>query len=333
MIKIDEIRQLHIEPSSLCNARCPLCPRSLWGYPHNQGYRETSLSLELVQRRLTPQLISQLDSILFNGNFGDFTANLEILEIIGHIKSIKPGIFILTSTNGSARSRDFWQQLGKFPNIEVEFCLDGLEDTHHLYRQDTSWQRIIDNAAAYISSGGAATWKMIRFDHNQHQTDDCRQLSRRLGFSKFVQTDHGRNSGPSFNRDGSLSHNMGGYEGFKSAESALSWLESDPHFDLPAIKQGTIGCKAKKSNSIYISADGKVYPCCWLGFSPETYDKNYLGLFNKQIKSLVNNNDLHHNSLEECLEWFENVEESWNKHSYSQGRLMQCEVNCGRCKQ
>jgi hypothetical protein len=126
---------------------------------------------------------------------------------------------------------------------------------------------------------------------------------------------------------------MGGYEGFKSAESALSWLESDPHFDLPAIKQGTIGCKARKANSIYISADGKVYPCCWLGFSPETYDKNWLGLFNKQLKPLVNKNDLHDNSLEECLEWFENVEESWNKHSYSQGRLMQCEMNCGGCKQ
>ena len=70
-----------MEFSSLCNARCPQCPRNLFGYPFNMGYVETNLTLELVKKSFTPQFISQVDAVLVNGNLGDFTSNLESLDI------------------------------------------------------------------------------------------------------------------------------------------------------------------------------------------------------------------------------------------------------------
>lgn len=333
MLIATEITSLHIEPSSICNARCPLCPRNLWGYPHNCGYVETSLSLALVEKSLSPSFLQQIDNVLFNGNFGDFTANLEIVDIIRYLKSCNTKMSILVSTNGSARSRDFWQELGTIPDLTIEFCLDGLADTHHLYRQDTSWHKIIDNAKTFIAAGGKATWKMIKFDHNLHQQEACEQMSKELGFKRFLVTDYGRDVGPSFNRDGTLSHTLGEYEGFRNANEALSWLESDPSYNFPSANSfESVDCKAKNRRQIYLSAEGKVYPCCWLGFSPETYHKTWTGKLNQQIAPLVSKNDLNHHTLEECLEWFIEVEKSWEIPLYQKGRLAQCDIVCGKRK-
>ena len=328
MYSLDSIRHLHIEASSACNARCPLCPRNVFGYPHNLGYAETSLELSLIEKSLSAEFLSQIKHVLFNGNFGDFTANLEILDIIRYLRRCNADMKIEVSTNGSARNKEFWQQLGSIDKITVQFCLDGLEDTHVLYRQDTNWQRIIENAQTFMAAGGRAVWKMIRFDHNEHQKEACQQLSKELGFAGFVFNDHGRSNGPAFNRDGSLSHVLGEWNSFDNAKQTVEWLENNPTFKMPKSEPGSnIRCKALNDRSIYISAAGKVYPCCWLGFSPETYDKNWLGMLNKQIKPLVSNNDLRHNTLEQCLEWFESVESTWN----SSNRLAQCDHNCS-CK-
>ena len=48
MYKIQDITRLHLEVSTLCNARCPQCPRNFRGYPYNDGYPETNLTLEQV---------------------------------------------------------------------------------------------------------------------------------------------------------------------------------------------------------------------------------------------------------------------------------------------
>ena len=332
MLKLEDIRHLHIEASSLCNARCPLCPRNVFGYPHNLGYTENSLSYELITRSLSPQFLSQITSMLLNGNFGDFTSNLEILPILRYFRE-HSSMSMLISTNGSARNREFWEDLANLGNIEIEFCLDGLEDTHHLYRQDTDWNKIIQNAQWFMEAGGKATWKMIKFKHNEHQREACEKLSKELGFYKFLFNDHGRDQGPAFNRDGSLSHVIGGYDGFKNAQEVIDWLNTDSSYRLPQRDlYDHVDCEAKRMDSIYIAADGKVYPCCWLGFNPTTYHKGWVGMLNQQIATLVKDNDLHENSLEKCIGWFEDVERSWAIESYKEGRLMQCDISCGRCK-
>lgn len=333
MIKIDEIRHLHIEASSLCNARCPLCPRNVFGYNHNCGYEETNLSLDLITKSLTATFIKQLKSVLINGNFGDFVSNLEIIEILRYLRHNNPLIDIEISTNASARGRRFWHDLGQLGNITVGFCLDGIDDeTHRLYRQDTNWYKIIENAQTFIAAGGTAMWKMIPFDHNRHQIEDCKKLASELGFSKFFLTDWGRNSGVAFDRDGNYSHSLGiGEPAFESAASAIDFIMNNNKFIVPSRdNDSTLNCETIENKSIYISADGKVYPCCYLGFSPETYSSNWTGFMNKQIAPLVKNNSLYHNTLEECLDWFQRVQDSWSKDSYEDGRLMQCDAACSR---
>jgi len=333
MINYDEIIQLHIELSTICNARCPLCPRNLQGFPHNLGYNETSLTLEFFQTRLDIDFIKQLRKILINGNFGDFTANLESLDILRHFRDHNSILEIEVSTNGSARNVQFWQELAAI-KTKTSFCLDGMVDTHKLYRQDTDWDKIISNAQAYIAAGGFAIWKMILFDHNKHQVDECRELSKQLGFHQFDLIDHGRNQVEVFNRNGEFSHLIGNAPiRFNKAKQALDFVSNSTftnptHFDTLNPPR----CEAKEHKSVYISADGRLYPCCYLGLSPETYRKGWIGYSNKFVVQHIYNNNLHEADLKSCIEWFSNIEKTWDKTSYESGRLAQCDFACGKCR-
>ena len=333
MISYDQIREVHLEISSLCNARCPLCPRNFRGYPYNDGYVEANLTLDNAKHIFTSTFLKQLNRININGNFGDAVMNPETPDIIEYFRSQNKNLIINISTNASARDKSFWQRLAQ-AKVNVLFCLDGLEDTHHLYRQNTNWKTIIKNAKIFISAGGIAVWKMIHFDHNQHQIDDCKKLAKQLGFTDFELVDHGRDSGPVYDKQGNLLHILGNYQGetrfeilFHKKKTDMVLLEDiAPHL----IQYPKITCYTKQARSIYISSIGDVYPCCYMGFNPKTYGKGeYHEAVNAQIAPLIFKNNALEYSLDECIQWFSHVEKSWAKDTFEDGRLVCCNDNCG----
>ena len=333
MISYSEIRDIHLEISSLCNARCPLCPRNFRGYPYNDGYVEENLTLESCKNIFTPALLQQLTRIRINGNFGDAVMNPETPNIVEYFRYHNANLKLAISTNGSARDKDFWQRLAKV-NVEVAFCLDGLEDTHHLYRQNTNWQTILNNAKIFIDAGGTAVWKMIQFKHNLHQIESCNQLSAAMGFEKFVLINDDRNSGPVFDKHGNLSHVLGDYTGEKSFEILFHKKKTDMVLleDIinNVIEHKTLRCETKQIKSIYISSTGDIYPCCYTAFNPTTYGHGeYHEAVNAQLAPLIKNNNALTYTLEECILWFNAVEESWSKSSFENGKLVCCNDNCG----
>ena len=74
---------------------------------------------------------------------------------------------------------EFRQQVQEIENValdfaeisEVWFAIDGLEDTHSIYRQGTNWKKIIDNVMTFVDAGGKARWDMLVFQHNEHQVE------------------------------------------------------------------------------------------------------------------------------------------------------------------
>jgi hypothetical protein len=85
-------------------------------------------------------------------------------------------------------------------------------------------------------------------------------------------------------------------------------------------------CLHKKNQEIYIAADGSVYPCCYLGFYPQTM--SHPG--NKELAPMVKENNALEYSLEHCLAWFESIEQAWNHSSIAEGRPYQCVYTCGK---
>jgi hypothetical protein len=199
-----------------------------------------------------------------------------------------------------------------------------------LYRQDTDWQKIIDNASAYIAAGGHAVWRFAPFDHNRHQEQACKDLSRELKFKRFENIYDGRDRGPVYKRTGEFSHWLGPAE--KSTppikdmlHSHVTWFDAKTFKvlkDTPDIKYN---CQHKRAQEIYIAADGSVYPCCYLGFYPG--QMTHPG--NEQLLPLVKENLALEYGLEHSMAWFDQVEATWIKASISQGRLYQCVNSCG----
>ena len=54
-----------------------------------------------------------------------------------------------------------------------------------VYRVNASYDKIIENARAFIDVGGRAEWRMIVFKHNQHQIEEAEELARKYGFKHF----------------------------------------------------------------------------------------------------------------------------------------------------
>jgi len=328
MIKIDQIRALHIELTTRCNARCPMCMRNYRGSEFNGGYPLTELSLGDIQHIFPPDFLKQIDRVNFNGNLGDFSLATDALKIVDYFLS-NSNAHIQIVTNGSTRSTTWWQRLNN-KRIKVLFALDGLKDTHNLYRQDTHWEKIIENAVALIQSGGNAVWKFIPFKHNQHQVDACRLLSNQLGFCDFVIRDQGRNQGPVFAKNGKFSHWLGEPESETPNVDSLiknhiTWF--DHKQKIPWINDGAeISCTHIKQKEIYIAADGSVYPCCFLGFFPKTMHQPG----NNQFKDLVKENNAKEYDLEHCINWFDLVEKTWALPSVAQGKLYTCVNTCGQ---
>ena len=334
MIAYRDIRDVHLEISSLCNASCPWCPRTFWGYPHNGGYPEVNFTLDHAKKVFTLDFLKQLTSININGNFGDIVMNPEGPDIVDYFFKQNSNLAIEISTNGGARNQDFWIRLAQ-SRSKVLFCIDGLEDTHHLYRQNTVWDTVIRNAKIFIGNGGNAVWKMIEFDHNRHQIDSCRKLSQQLGFLDFSLVNDGRNTAPVFDRNGNLTHILGNYIGEKDFKILFHKKTTDQIL-LEDILPGrmpakSVVCKTKKYRSIYISSTGEVSPCCWTGVYPKTYGAGqYHEAANAQLIPLIDKNNALEYPMEECIKWFQSVEDSWKISNYQQGRLVICDDACGQ---
>jgi MoaA/NifB/PqqE/SkfB family radical SAM enzyme len=331
MLSLDQITQLHIELTTKCNARCPMCPRNYRGMDFNSGYPKVELDLEQFRKIFKPAFLKQIKLITFNGNLGDASLARDLVPILNYIYESSESM-VTIYTNASTHSAEWWANLAH-PNCKIVFDLDGLEDTHNLYRLDTSWHKVIDNARAFINNNGWAIWQMIVFDHNRHQITKCRDMSKELGFQLFWPVDTGRNQGPVFDRRGNFTHWLGTPQEKKPLvheliNGHLTWFDSRPQSETHLQEKIAIDCQHKQRKELYVAADGSVYPCCFLGFYPG--QMSHPG--NKQLEKLVEKNNALEYDLEECIQWFNKVEESWKLESEAQGKLYTCITSC-RVKQ
>lgn len=187
MYRSDDVRTVHLEITDRCNAACPMCARNINGGEDNPQLPNTELSLKDIKKILSPGFISQLDRIYLCGNYGDPIAARDTLEAFQYFRDCKKTINLSMHTNGSAKKPEWWRDLAKTIGSKgyVVFGIDGLSDTNHLYRQNTVWSKIMENAQAFIDAGGRARWDYIVFAHNEHQVDEADELSKQMGFEKF----------------------------------------------------------------------------------------------------------------------------------------------------
>lgn len=187
MFNRNNIKRLHMETSSVCNAACPMCAREI-DTSFNKDTDAVSLSLEQVKFRFSDSFIKNLESMYMCGNYGDPAAAPECIEIFKYFREVNPNISLGIHSNGSLRNKKWWSDLGEVLSRENDYCffsVDGLKDTNHIYRINTDFDKIIENANAFIKAGGKAHWEYLVFEHNEHQVEEAKKLAESLGFVNF----------------------------------------------------------------------------------------------------------------------------------------------------
>ena len=107
----------------------------------------------------------------------------------------------------------------------------------------------MSNARAFIAAGGNAHWDMLVYKHNQHQVDACEQLAKSMGFKWF----RAKVSKRQFT---------------DRLEFPIGWQPAQ-------VAPGRIKCHAIEEKSIYMDAQGRVSPCCWLGSRQKDFVKDF----------------------------------------------------------
>ena len=253
-MKIEDIKWLHVEASSKCNAWCPACPRNNNGIGLKDGLVLEDLALNRLQEILNQ--LPMLDCVQFCGNYGDPIIAHNILELVAvtipHTKKIQ------IHTNGSLRTTEWWSNLANIlSNIDhdVWFGIDGLEGVHEIYRQGTSYQKIIDNAQAFIDAGGKATWQYIPYAHNEHQVTECIKLSQQIGFTRFKLVKLYRNKKMA-------RHYQTGEKFDLLPPKEFQQIIKMQHQKNDNIIVNKDSCMHLAQSSIYLSANGKLSNCC-----------------------------------------------------------------------
>jgi hypothetical protein len=165
-MKVNQLESLELELTSRCNAACPLCPRTNPNFIAELDHNR-EITVENLKNWLPKELLNNLKLLKLKGTFSDPLISRHIVKIIEWVNANTSIEKININTNGSLRNKNFWQWLAiNLPKkSKVTFGIDGLEDTHSLYRVNTDFNKIINNATAFIEAGGSAVWQFIEFEH------------------------------------------------------------------------------------------------------------------------------------------------------------------------
>lgn len=306
MYKYEEIKAVHLELTERCQAECPMCLRT-----SNAKLSLSELSIEDIENIFPYNFVRQLKTITLCGNFGEPIVAKDCLLVVEYFKDINPDVFITINSNAGARNEDWWKQLAKLIGRQgiVNFGIDGLQDTNHIYRVNVKWEHAISNAKYYIDAGGRARWDFIAFEHNEHQVNEAKKLSEQLGFESFRLKKTYR-----FGKFKDI--NIRPPKNYFNDNSDVL-IQDDNYFD--SIE---INCKVKGIKEIYISAQGLLFPCCWIGGEiykdHSLFDVDKIDLKKYSIEQIMNTN------------YFYDLEKKWKLNSIKEGKPLVCSKFCGK---
>ena len=326
-IQLDNLNVINAELSNYCNSACPMCPRFDFDLNLIKDITNNShTTLDTIKNRIGSKLLSQLRLFYSCGVLGDGAMNPECIEIYDFVKTSGTTKTSL-NTNGGPRNTDFWKALAE-TKTHVVFAIDGLEDTNHLYRRNVKWEKVIENVQAFIGAGGIAEWDFLVFKHNEHQIEEAKELSKKLGFNRFNKKETTR--WDDFDSDGNWvqrkSIQIGNYELQKVEREtkATGGYITQKSKITDTFQTRKINCLSYRNNNseIYLAANGDVSPCCWLGDLKIHESKNI-------IKDYTTIN-INHNSLEDILngEFFRELARGIQGEQDAY-RLQTCYHTCG----
>lgn len=347
MYKLEDIKSIHLEVTQKCQAACTMCDRNKNGGELNQHLNLDELTLEDCKKIFPPSFIKQLKSFSMCGNLGDPIMAKDTVAIFEYIRVHNAKVSLAMHTNAGARDSAWWTSLANIFGSRgaVTFSVDGLEDTNHIYRQNVVWSKVVQSMETFIAAGGIAKWHFLVFEHNQHQVEEAKALSEKMGFDSFLAKKTGRfvNTKQEPKEVHLATH--------RKKDEVLVFRKPDETFQNEALKtQGAllskygsmpkyyddvkINCKVIGDGSLFITAEGLAMPCCWTaGHMYKWWHADYK---KEQIWQYIDGAGGKEaldarNGLDKVFATgiFDSIKASWDKPSCKDGKLAVCAKTCG----
>lgn len=354
------INEFQLEITSYCNAACPQCPRNDLGHGINPHMPLCHLDRDTLNQTFTESICGNLRQVFFCGSYGDAIMNPEFPDILRDFRRKNPTLWLYVHTNGGVHDPSYWSDIAKIMAGygQIDFGIDGLEDTLHLYRKNVNYHQVIANATTFINAGGRAQWNFITFKHNQHQVNEVRDLAKKLGFFNVLIRKTGRfyhhgrvdemPSWPVHDRNG-VQYQLEPPDLPELRNRSMAYLP-ELRRQYPVIKEyfdeTPIQCDALMGHKVAINVEGLVLPCNFFNhnlydrrfydaeFLPGRHelsmvaDKNHVRLFLESYG--LDNLNIKQKSLDKIFDnpMWDDLIDSWNK-KLSNGRLFECAMTCG----
>lgn len=237
-----------IEPTNLCNLKCPECP---------SGLGLLTRPLGLLNLNDFKKWIDEIKQTCFYVQLffqGEPYINKNLPDMISYAQ--KNNIYISISTNGSFINENNVDKILNNAPDKLIFSVDGLDEESYMkYRVGGSFNQVDAGLQTLIRKRNELKLKkpfiefqFIVMKQNEHQIENVKKYCRERGIDKLV---------------------------FKtmqvsSIENALKFLPSNQKYSRYFIKGNSFQLKNKIKNRCFalwrtsvITWDGKVVPCCF----------------------------------------------------------------------
>jgi MoaA/NifB/PqqE/SkfB family radical SAM enzyme len=176
-----------IEPTNLCNLRCPECP---------VGLQELNRPIGVMKQVEYQKVIDDISShcwhlLLFFQ--GESFINPDIIDMINYAYQKK--IYTVISTNANRlASQEFSEELAASKLGQMILSIDGASDeTYTIYRQAGKFDRVIKGIRYFMEARKQLNKKYPRvylqfivMKHNEHEMKDIKTLGQELGVDKVI---------------------------------------------------------------------------------------------------------------------------------------------------
>ena len=262
----------HIEISGKCTLKCPRCTRQ-----EVPGYVNKELSLQWFKDNFI--FVSDVKKITFCGDDGDPIYAKDLLPVIEWLKAKNPKIQIVIVTNGSYKTEAWWKKLNQLldENDNIHFSIDGWDqESNEIYRVNCDWDSIVTGIKQIDRP--FKTWAAIAFKFNETKINYMQKMAIALKFDAFqltLSTKFGKNYSAYPLEDPLQPSDKYVATGrFTRQHTKLTnrlWKDSTTKFfkqrydDTEVENQSVIPLCMIGNKGLYVSAEGKFFPCCWTG--------------------------------------------------------------------
>lgn len=360
-LKLEDIKELHVEITNNCNAACPMCARNIFGQGNRPGRGISDWTVEEIHKVFDKNVLPNLKYVYFCGTHGDPLAAKNVFEAIKAAKDLGAGMEMFT--NGSLKTESWWRQLCNIldERDRITFSVDGIE-TNHLYRQKTNIDKIMKHMKICCESKVKVRWDFLAFKHNEHEYEACQKLAKSMGVDNFrlrrtarfdvfktrfpvlndaqeithflEPPDREDLRHPSLKEMGEIANKLydGDFDINLNDDTIKQFFPPDrTHYkyvdrELPA-KDYCISCIYQEAKKMYVNSRLEVHPCCYIS---DEYE-NWKTLAKGQLPYPIGELSLKDKTWNEILnhDFFKNdLEKSWTGDNV----IPRCIRTCGVVK-